>query len=91
MNQKDENKTLFRLSLQKMENQEKIKFGVCITDADPDLEPKKIYRILPDETAAKDSYFRVIDESGEDYLYPARYFVLVDAAHTPDRERLLVI
>jgi len=38
----------------------------------------KIYEILPDEKAAEDDYFRVIDESGEDYLYPAKYFCAVD-------------
>ena len=42
-----------------------------------DLEPRKIYRLLPDETAAKDGYVRVLDESGEDYLYPDSYFIIV--------------
>jgi len=41
------------------------------------LQPRKVYKILPDRTASKDNYLRVIDESGEDYLYPDRYFVLV--------------
>ena len=34
-----------------------------------DLEPRKLYRVLPDQAAAADGYLRVIDESGEDYLY----------------------
>lgn len=34
-----------------------------------------MYLVLPDEAAAKDEYLRVVDESGEDYLYPADYFV----------------
>jgi hypothetical protein len=38
----------------------------------------KIYRVLPDEEAAQEGDLRVIDESGEDYLYPEDYFVLVD-------------
>ena len=42
-----------------------------------DLEPRKVYRVLPDRAAARDGYVRVIDESGEDYLYPAEYFVPV--------------
>jgi hypothetical protein len=50
---------------------------LCITNAEPDLQPRKVYRILPDRIASKDNYLRVIDESGEDYLYPERYFVLV--------------
>jgi len=40
-----------------------------------DLETRKIYQVLPDTRAAKDKHVRVIDESGEDYLYPADYFV----------------
>ncbi len=52
-------------------------YALCITDAEPDLQPRKIYKILPDRIASKDNYLRVIDESGEDYLYPDRYFVLI--------------
>ncbi|MGD0457406.1 MAG: hypothetical protein ABSC21_06635 [Terriglobia bacterium] len=52
-------------------------YALCITDAEPDLQPRKVYRILPDRIASKDNYLRVIDESGEDYLYPDRYFVLI--------------
>lgn len=37
-----------------------------------------IYQVLPDESAAKSNYIRVVDNEGEDYLYPAAYFVLVD-------------
>lgn len=52
-------------------------FAVCINNEDypASLELRKIYRILPDEKAAKHSLIRVVDESGEDYLYPDRYFV----------------
>jgi hypothetical protein len=39
-----------------------------------DLDLGKTYRVLPDESAAGEGYLRVIDESGEDYLYPAEYF-----------------
>ena len=42
------------------------------------LELHKIYRALPDAVAAADGDLRVSDESGEDYLYPAEYFVLVE-------------
>jgi hypothetical protein len=42
------------------------------------LELHKIYRVLPDEDAAADGDLRIIDESGEDYLYPANWFVLVE-------------
>jgi len=53
------------------------RYALCITDAEPDLQSRKVYRILPDRHASKDNYIRVIDESGEDYLYPNRYFVLL--------------
>jgi len=42
-----------------------------------DLELRKVYRVLPDKKAARDGYIRVVDESGEDYLYPESYFVPV--------------
>jgi len=54
-------------------------FAICIQNKDypASLELHKLYRVLPDAEAAKDGDLRVIDESGEDYLYPANYFVLV--------------
>ena len=56
-------------------NGSKIQYVVCIKNDDcGDLELRKIYARLPDEKAAADDYLRVIDESGEDYLYPAIYF-----------------
>jgi hypothetical protein len=59
-------------------NKEQEMFALCIENQDRDgLEKRKIYVILPDEEAARDGYLRVIDESGEDYLYPQSYFVLV--------------
>ena len=54
-------------------------FAICICTDDPDLlTPRRIYRVLPDENAARSNYIRVIDNDGEDYLYPADYFILVD-------------
>jgi len=51
-------------------------FVVCINNENypASLELHKIYRVIPDEDAAADGDIRVIDESGEDYLYPASYF-----------------
>jgi hypothetical protein len=58
------------------------KFALCIKNDDcEDLERRKVYQVLQDDDAAKEGYLRVVDESGEDYLYPARYFVLVDLPH----------
>ncbi len=55
-------------------------FALCIdnTDYEASLIPGKVYRILPDPRAAKDDLIRIVDESGEDYLYHKSQFVLVD-------------
>ncbi|MBN2552903.1 MAG: hypothetical protein JXB06_09030 [Spirochaetales bacterium] len=54
-------------------------FAICLNNKDcEDLEKRKIYRIIPDEEAENEGYLRVVDESGEDYLYPESYFVLVE-------------
>ena len=42
-----------------------------------DLEVRKVYEARPDRKAASESYVRIIDESGEDYLYPSEFFVPV--------------
>jgi len=57
---------------------EKRTFMLCIEDKDcEDLERRKIYQVFPDDEASKEGYVRVIDESGEDYLYPESYFILL--------------
>ncbi len=55
-------------------------FAVCVKNEDYPvaLEIRKIYEILPDEKAAKHGLVRVIDESGEDYLYPKDFFVPIE-------------
>jgi len=55
-------------------------FAVCINNAayPDDLHLRMIYQVLRDESAARSSYIRVIDETGEDYLYPAENFVFVE-------------
>jgi len=53
-------------------------FVLCIKNSDAeDLELRKLYQVLPDRKASQDGYLRVIDESGEDYLYPESYFVAI--------------
>jgi hypothetical protein len=62
------------------------KFGVCVQSDDPDLlTPRMIYQILPDERASKDHYVRVIDNEGEDYLYPASFFIVIDLPRKVER------
>ncbi len=55
------------------------KFVVCVKNEDypASLELRKLYQVVSDESAAKLHRIRVIDESGEDYLYPEEYFVAV--------------
>ena len=55
-------------------------FALCIdnTDYQASLIPGKVYRVLADPGAAKDDMVRVVDESGEDYLYHKDHFVFVD-------------
>jgi hypothetical protein len=54
------------------------KFALCVrNDECEDLELRKVYEVLPDKRAEKDGFLRVLDESGEDYLYPQSYFVPV--------------
>jgi hypothetical protein len=65
---------------------QKKQFVICIrNDGAEDLEPRKVYRVLPDARAAKDGLTRVIDESGEDYLYPTDYFVPVELPREAER------
>ena len=42
------------------------------------LEVRKVYRVLRDSAAAKRGLVRIVDESGEDYLYPTGLFVAID-------------
>jgi hypothetical protein len=54
-------------------------FAICIENKEcEDLENRKIYIVLPDDEATKEGYLRIVDESGEDYLYPESYFILVE-------------
>lgn len=65
-------------------------FAICLHNAQypVSLELHKLYRVLPDDDAAQDNDLRIIDESGEDYLYPASWFLLIDL---PDEtERILI-
>jgi hypothetical protein len=57
-----------------------MKFVVCInsTDYPASLELHKIYRVVPDEDVETDGELRIVDESGEDYIYPAAWFVAVE-------------
>lgn len=55
-------------------------FALCVdnTEYQASLVLGKVYRILPDARAARDDLVRIVDESGEDYLYHKSHFVFVD-------------
>lgn len=67
-----------------------VKFAVCIDNAGypASLELHKIYRVLPDRSAEMDGELRIVDESGEDYLYPAGRFVVVDLPQSVEKSLL---
>jgi hypothetical protein len=59
-----------------MKPRTRLRLVVCLRNDDylASLEPRKIYCAIADHEAAAHQLLRVIDESGEDYLYPAEYF-----------------
>ena len=59
-------------------------FAICLRNkgCEVSLEPRKLYQVLPDPDAEKHRQIRVIDESGEDYLYPKSYFVAIELPTT---------
>ena len=65
-------------------------FAVCIDNSGypASLELHKIYRVIPDEEAAVEGDIRVVDESGEDYLYAADRFVAIEPPQTVRRSLL---
>ena len=64
----------------------KKRFLLCVRSKGcEDLEARKLYEQLPDPRAADDGYVRIVDESGEDYLYPADYFVAVELPREAER------
>lgn len=66
-------------------------YVVCIDNGSypESLEVRKLYIVLPDERAAANEYIRVIDETGEDYLYPAKHFVPIQLP--PEIAKLLPV
>ena len=66
-------------------------FAVCVNNQGypASLEVRKLYQIVPDPDAASEGLLRVIDESGDDYLYPASYFAPIELPQ-PVRKAVLV-
>ena len=67
------------------------RFEVCINDGGyaDDLKVRMVYQVLPDESAARNHYLRIVDETGEDYLYPSAYFVPIEVPEEAEQVLLL--
>jgi hypothetical protein len=69
-----------------MENVSATQFAICLKNkGSEDLIVRKVYQVLPDERAEKKGLVRVIDESGDDYVYPASYFFAIDLPQKVER------
>ena len=68
-----------------------LRVAICVKNDGyvDDLKVRTVYQILPDESAARSDYVRVVDETGEYYLYPATYFVLVEVSPEAAKSLLL--
>ena len=68
-------------------------FVVCLRNKgyEASLEPRKIYQVLPDKDAESHKMLRVIDESEEDYLFPASLFSPISLPQTLARELALSV
>ncbi len=65
------------------------RFVICVkNEGCEDLEPRKVYQVVADEAAAEDGLIRVIDESGEDYLYPQEYFISIELPRSAEKALL---
>lgn len=65
-------------------------FAVCIfAEREMLITPRKIYQVLADKSAERSDYIRVIDDEGEDYLYPKKYFVVVPVSKDIENALLL--
>jgi len=69
------------------------RFVLCVrnTGYPASLDLRKVYRLLSDEQTAKHRQVRVVDESGEDYLYPEEYFVPIKLPQSAERAVLKAI
>ena len=67
-----------------------IRFAVCVNhDGYPaSLGLHKIYRVLPDEDVKAEGDLRIVDESGEDYLYAAERFILLELPQAVEKSLL---
>ena len=69
-----------------MKKRSPAQFVICLDNAKypASLEKRKVYRVLPDVAGLKHQMIRVVDESGEDYLYPEAYFAPIQLPHAAE-------
>ncbi len=64
----------------------KRRYVICLrTDGAEDLEVRKLYEVIDDAASEQRGHLRVVDESGEDYLYPEEFFAAVDVPEETER------
>ena len=73
------------VSLDKRPRRDGRPLAVCLADSEPDLTRGVVYELIPDKKAASHRYVRVVDDSGEDYLYPAAMFLRLRLRHASQR------
>ena len=67
-----------------------VRFAICVSNAGvpASLELRKVYRLVSDPAAASEGLVRVVDESGEDYLYPDKFFVPIEVSKWRGKSQL---
>ncbi len=62
-------------------------FVICLSNTDypESLEVRKLYRVIPDKSAERDNFIRIVDETEENYLYPAEMFIKVELPAAVER------
>jgi hypothetical protein len=67
-------------------------FAICVRndDYEASLELRKLYPVLEDDFGNQHGMIRVVDESGEDYLFPNEYFVRVSLPQTVEKQLLKI-
>lgn len=66
-------------------------FAICVAnDGCDDLSVGMLYRVLPDDASAKEDLLRIIDDSGENYLYPSHRFVIVEVPQAEEQKLLAI-
>ncbi|MBI1761392.1 MAG: hypothetical protein HYR56_08150 [Acidobacteria bacterium] len=70
-----------------------IQFALCLNNADykASLEVGKLYQVIPDPSAEKHGYLRIVDESGEDYAFTANRFHLLTLPHPIEQTLLAAV